>query len=1683
MATHRKKSAKKRIRTSEFAVAAFLGLAVTAAPAVAVADTPDNSSNGASATDGSETKSADSHGSTSGGLNTGPTSPTIDRQNSLSNDDDDEDDDTDQRDIEQRANEQAGDDDEGGLGDEDGDGDTGLGVEEEELPSQPVVTEPVVTEPVVTEPVVTEPVVTEPVVTEPLPTEPVVTEPAATDPTVTEPAVTEPLPETAQPPIDTTPAANEVELPAEAESYESTSLAGSDLTPTPPALASALLDIDIVPKPPTIAAFAPLQGVINTLVGWLDALLPAFDPSPILNPTQVAAGWVMTLYAGLQSSYWNGSPTPITFAAYVLMTVAYNRYERLGTNHLPGVPTITTGALPLTWKLTSVDPDGDPLVYSVGLSGQPNNGLVTMLPDGSFTFVPLSPTDLINGTNVKFTVRVNDALGFLEHPLTPEGNDAYFEVEFQYPGIGVGGGHTPPLGGLPSNTLSDGNGVVRGHVVGVINTDNDPLTYSIKGANGASTVTTSGGGIVHLNADGSYVYVPKVNKDPLFGGDLPYADSFTIVVSDGVDGSTEVPVLLGVLGLTNPLKDVDVTKSGNGNGTVTGAVSLNANNNGLLSYSVGNGPGKGTVTVNPDGTYTYTATTAGWNESDTFTIVGTLDGQSITVATVNVVPKSNTAPSVDPIDLVTVIGGTGIATGNVSAHDADNDTLHYSVTGFGGASTKVLSNGAIVTVDSTGKWSYIPGLDSGDPLFGTITLSSFTVYVTDSKGGQASTPVVVTTHNLNVSVTKVVGNGTVSGGLTLKPSEQGVLTYSVGTGPTKGTVTVNPDGTYTYTRTAAGHTGGPDDSFEIMGSVGGYTIKIATVAVSPTINNVPPTAGTTTITDSSLTNVLGTYYQSASGKVTAFDADGDTIDYPGGSLIPATYVTANGGLVNFYSDGSFNYTIGPKFASYFHAASASGATGSAVNDTFTITVTDSLGASSTIVVSIPIEKLNHGPDSTVSVGGKNTDALGVVRGTVSGSDDDDDSLSYSLVGGTNGTATTANGGIVKFNGTSFTYIPTAGKATDSFQVLVNDGHGGTSTATVNLTGLTTPSPVTVTSPSSGVQNVTLNAPANDAALLTFSVGAQGTKGHVVRNADGTFTYTRTAGLGHTVTPNDTFTILGTTAEGQTVTIATVNVAPPVPNSAPTANGVTVATSNLNTIDIGINRQQTTTGTLKTTDADGDAVSFTAGTYETANGGSVTVSANGSFTYTSPKKLKDTIFGGQDAYWHAAAVPGAPGDTFTITASDQFGGSTTLSFSIPIETLNTGPSSTVSVGGKTTDALGVVRGTVSGSDDDGDALTYSLAGGVNGSASTANGGIVQFSGNTFTYIPTAGKTTDSFQVIVNDGHGGTATATISLTGLTTPSPTTGVNTSTPNVVTGQLNVPAGSAGLGLTYSVGGQGTKGTVTVSSTGAFTYTRNSALGHTQTPEDAFTIKATDANGHSVIIATVNVTPTVANANPTPGGKTVTSTNLVEDTFLGIKNGNSTQTTTGTLSSSDADGDTVTFVAGTVSTTNGGSVVISSSGTYTYTITKNNSYFHAAAKIGASGTQVADSFSVTITDAFNGSTTYSVSVSIYATNTAPTMGGGTRWYGSNLLNTYTSWTGVSGDDNDGDSLTYVVTQPTNGSVSYNGSSISTNNTKDNQTFTITAYDGYYVVGANGVVTSTPSSSAPRTFTMDQRSF
>ncbi|AXK75738.1 beta strand repeat-containing protein [Mycolicibacterium neoaurum] len=1028
-----------------------------------------------------------------------------------------------------------------------------------------------------------------------------------------------------------------------------------------------------------------------------------------------------------QNGKWSYIPGPNSGVLGVILASSFTVYVTDGkggeastpvvvTTHDLNIPVTKSGSNgTVTGGLTLTAAEQGLMTYSLG--NGPSKGTVTVNADGTYTYTATSA-----GWNESDTFTIvgtinGQSITVAEVSLVPKANTA----------------PTAPL--LGGDTVIGGSGIASG-TVNASDADGDTLHYSVDGPGGSSTKVLSNGAIVTVDANGKWHYIPGLNSGDLGGLVSSIAlSTFTIYVTDGKGGEASTLITVN----THEL-DIPVTKSGS-NGTVTGGLGLSAGEQGLMTYSLGNGPSKGTVTVNADGTYTYTATTAGWNESDTFTIVGTINGQSITVAEVSLVPKVNSGPSSKPLDGAVITGGSGIATGNVGASDDDNDTLHYSVTGYGGGSSKLLGNGAIVTVDANGKWSYVPGLNSG--VLGAIVGSSFTVYVTDGKGGQTTTFVTVTTHDLNLPVTTSTsgGNGIVTGAVQLTGAEQGVLTYSVGNGPSKGTVAINADGTYTYTRTVAGHTGGPTDSFEILGTVGGVSIVVATVTVTPTLNNAAPTAGQTTITESSLGgDFLGIRTQNTKGKVTAADADGDAITYPGGSIIPAMYSTANGGSVSFYSDGTFTYAI-TKSNSYFHGAAAVGASGLAVKDTFTITITDALGASATIVVEVPVEKLNAKPSSSVSTNAS-SDALGVVRGTLNGSDNDDDALTYNLVGATGGSAYTANGGIVTLSGNSFTYIPTkSGSTTDTFTVTVSDGHGGTTTATISV-AQATPSPVTVTNGGANIQNVTLNVPGADASLLTFSVGAQGTKGTVVRNADGTYTYTRNAGLGHSTTPNDTFTIIGTDASGKTVTIATVNVAPTIPNAAPIGGAVTITSSSLedNTV-IGIGTwKQRTSGSLAASDSDGDAVSWTAGTFSTANGGSVVVNANGTFSYTIDKGY---------SYFHGAAKVGASGtafaDNFSVTVNDGFGGSTTYSVNVNIYAHNDPPSVSGGVRTWLTNNWTSVFGSGSNGDSVDTAVTAQTGGGsasYNSTWGTLNTS-GKSSGNTVTVTATE---TEYYQVI-------------------------------------------------------------------------------------------------------------------------------------------------------------------------------------------------------------------------------------------------------------------------------------------------------------------------------------------------
>lgn len=811
----------------------------------------------------------------------------------------------------------------------------------------------------------------------------------------------------------------------------------------------------------------------------------------------------------------------------------------------------------------------------------------------------------------------------------------------------------------------------------------------------------------------------------------------------------------------------------------------------------------------------------------------------------------------------------------------------------------------------------------------------------------------------------------------------------------------------------------------------------------------------------------------AAGTFHAVDPDGRSVDF--GTSLLGTFVSAGGGLVTINtSDGGFTYTNTLPGAAFFHRATSENEADR--YDTVNIPVTSADGVKYSVTFSIKIiDGSNSAPTSSPTMGA--SDGLGVVRGSVGGSDSDGDTLTYSLVGSSvNGLSNNsgytkngaANGGIITLDSTTgaFTYVSSAtAGATQSFQVQMTDGHGGTTIATVSVANTTSITPGNLNTSTPYVVTGSVPVPSGDAGIFTsYALGTSPTNGTVTSFNPTTGAFTYTSSVGRTTANSDVVTVIATDASGRTVTLK-LAVKPSVVNSAPVGTGVTVGSSSLTRI-FGPYDRQDTSGTLKATDAEGDPLTWAAGTYTTANGGSITVAANGAFTYSLQKYA---WFGVSDSYWHDHAVAGDPGDTITIAVSDAYGGTTNVTYSIPIEKQNAAPTLSGSVNSSTTSGLGVVRGTIAnGSDGDGDTLTYSLVNAGGGSVYGSGGGIVMMSGTSFTYIPKVGVTSDTFQVQVDDGHGGVTTATVSLSGLTTPSPQTNTNTSL-GVVNGQLNVPGGDTGLGLTYSLGAGPSKGTVIVNANGSYTYTRTS-LGHSTTPDDSFTIKATNASGKSVIIATINVTPTVTNAAPTPGTTTIGTSTLQDNRILGV--GNLKQSVTGTLHATDSDGDALTYTAGTYTTVNGGTVVINADGTFSYSIDKGYSYYHAAAKIGATGNAIGDTFTATVSDAFGGTTTYTSVVPIYAANTAPTLSSGIRWAGSTILGTYTYWTSVSGSDGDSDSTTYTITQqPAHGSASYDSflNVLSTSGTRTGDTIVLTVYDGYYVVN-NGVVSNTPAS-------------
>jgi VCBS repeat-containing protein len=579
---------------------------------------------------------------------------------------------------------------------------------------------------------------------------------------------------------------------------------------------------------------------LNNIGYWIESVFPAYKPVPLIPPAQVAKQVYETVQSIFNNSLVNGKPTPLSIPVYVLMVAAYQRYYELGNNHLPTATyTQSQTLLTVSGNIDLHDQDGDLVIATLPLSGQASKGVVLYEAlTGLYTYTTLDPGMLAHGGTDSFTITLDDSLGSLNHPLGLHTTTVTIPINYQ------GAGNNAPLW-APTFGATDPMGVIRGNV-GAWDIDGDELTYSLaNSANGSGATATSSytnnGGIVNLDSDGSFTYIPKDSFLPSL------ADWFTVTVDDGWGGASDIPVILPFTNLNVAAKETgtdpdDGAVSGKLVTTILGIPtnnSLPANDLALFTYT-GTTPARGSVTFNPDATFTYTPTPAARHQAagsgpdtDSFKIIG-VDGSGRTLqlaeVTVDISP-TNTPPTGGAFSITSVNAGNGVVTGSVTGTDDDGDTLAF---GSGNILFPQLITTAqlnTVNINPDGTFTFSLNLLTGDLQRHTAAkdnattgekTDTFTVQMNDGHGGTADIGVTVpiapknTNPVMTTGVPPLIKTKTASWTFVAPTDADLDLLDWVLTGPPANGSVSWLLGTVTYTSNGGSiFSKGPDDSFEI----------------------------------------------------------------------------------------------------------------------------------------------------------------------------------------------------------------------------------------------------------------------------------------------------------------------------------------------------------------------------------------------------------------------------------------------------------------------------------------------------------------------------------------------------------------------------------------------------------------------------------------------------------------------------------------------------------------------------------------------------------------------------------------------------------------------------------------------------------------------------------------------------
>src|SRR4029079_4968155 len=304
-----------------------------------------------------------------------------------------------------------------------------------------------------------------------------------------------------------------------------------------------------------------------------------------------------------------------------------------------------------------------------------------------------------------------------------------------------------------------------------------------------------------------------------------------------------------------------------------------------------------------------------------------------------------------------------------------------------------------------------------------------------------------------------------------------------------GTFTYSPNGRFEHL--AAGQTATDSFTYTVTDNHGGSSTQTATVTI--TGQNDAPVA---------VAIAAGANEDGPTVTLSANYSDVDTSDIHSFSVNTSGTL---GSVVN-NGDGTFAYSPNGQFE---HLAA-----GETASDTFSYTVTDNHGASSTQTATVTITGQNDAPVAVAISGSASEDGPTATLSANYSDVDTSDTHSFSV--NTSGTL----GSVVNNGDGNFTYSPNgqfehlaAGEtATDTFSYAVTDNHGASSTqtATVTITGQND-APIAVADSNAATEDTTISgsvasndSDVDDGTVLSYSLNTP--VAGLTLNADGSYSF-------------------------------------------------------------------------------------------------------------------------------------------------------------------------------------------------------------------------------------------------------------------------------------------------------------------------------------------------------------------------------------------------------------------------------------------------------------------------------------------------------------------------------------------------------------------------------------------------